>query len=88
MGDIPRLVSESGDAIPVVDFYESIYNATLAHAEDVHGAIIENPDLEVLTPAGGERRKPHTIGVNDVIKLRRQRSFFPVFLEAGTWGKI
>ena len=26
-------------------------------ADDVHAAIIENPDLEVITPAGGERRK-------------------------------
>ena len=87
LGDIPRLVTESGDAIPVMDFYEGIYNATPAHADDVHAAIIENPDLEVITPAGGERRKANTIGVNDVIKLRRQRSFFPMFLNAGTWWK-
>ena len=87
LGDIPRLVTESGDAMPVVDFYESIYNATPAHADDVHAAIIENPDLEVLTPAGGERRKAHTISVDDVIKLRRQRSFFPMFLDAETWRK-
>ena len=87
LADIPRLVTESGDAMPVVDFYESIYNATPAHSDDVHAAIIENPDLEVLTPAGGERMKAHTIGVNDVIKLRRQRSFFPMFLDAETWRK-
>ena len=82
LGDIPRLVEESGDAIPVREFYESIYNATPAHADDVHASIIDNPDLEVITPAGGERRKANTIGVNDVIKLRRQRSFFPLFLKA------
>jgi hypothetical protein len=29
--DIPRLVTESGDAINVGEFYESIYNATLRH---------------------------------------------------------
>ena len=85
--DIPRLVTESGDAMPVVDFYESIYNATAAYTDDVHTAIIENPDLEALTPAGGERRKAHTIGVDDVIKLKRQRSFFPMFLDAETWRK-
>ena len=79
MGDIPRLVSESGDTMSVVDFYESIYNATPAHADDVHAAIIESPDLEVLTPSGGERRKAHTIRVDDIIKLRRQRSLFPMF---------
>lgn len=81
--DIPRLVTESGDAVTVMDFYESIYNITPAHADDVHAAIIENPDLEVITPAGGERRKANTIGVNDVIKIKTQRSFFPLFLSEG-----
>ena len=87
LGDIPRLISGSGDAIPVIDFYESIYNTTPAHADDVHAAIIDNPDLEVITPAGGERRKANTIGIDDVIKVKRQRTFFPMFLDAGTWGK-
>lgn len=83
LGDIPRLVTESGDALLVKDFYESIYNITPAHADDVHGAIIDNPDLEVITPVGGERRKANTIGINDVIKMKRQISFFPMFLNAG-----
>jgi len=83
LGDIPRLVTESGDAMSVRDFYESIYNITPAHADDVHSAIIESPDLEVITPAGGERRKANTIGVNDIIKVKTQRSFFPMFLNAG-----
>jgi len=87
LGDIPRLVTESGDAMSVIDFYESIYNITPAHAEDVHAAIIENPDLEVITPAGGERRKANTIGVNDVIKVKTQRSFFPMFLNAAAKKK-
>lgn len=82
LGDIPRLITESGDAMPILDFYESIYNLTPAHAEDIHAAIIENPDLEVITPAGGERRKANTIGVNDVIKIKKQISFFPMFLNA------
>ena len=86
LGDIPRLITESGDAMPVMDFYESIYNITPAHADDVHAAIIENPDLEVITPAGGERRKANTIGVDDVIKMKKQISFFPMFLNAGTKG--
>ena len=86
-GDIPRLVGESGDAMSVMDFYESIYNTTPAHADDVHASIIENPDLEVITPAGGERRKANTITVGDVIKLKSQRSFFPLFLKADMWKK-
>lgn len=80
--DIPRLISESGDAIGVGDFYENIYNITPAHTDDVHTAIIDNPDIEVITPAGGERRKANTIGVNDVLKLKIQKSFFPMFLRA------
>jgi hypothetical protein len=63
----------------VEDFYAEIYNMTPAHSEDVHAAIIENPDLEVITPAGGERRKAKTIAVGDTIKLKRQLTFFPKF---------
>jgi three-Cys-motif partner protein len=85
--DIPRLIYEFGDAMEVIDFYESIYNVTPAHADDVHAAIIDNPDLEVITPAGGERRKANTISVGDTIKIKTQRTFFPMFLNAGTNGR-
>jgi three-Cys-motif partner protein len=77
--DIPRLVSEFGDAIEVGTFYESIYNATPAHTDDIHSAIIDSPDLEVITGAGGERRKPNTIVAGDIIRIKNQRSFFPMF---------
>lgn len=87
LDDIPRLVSEVGDTMPVMDFYESIYNVTPAHADDIHAAIIENPDLEVVTPTGGGRRKANTIGVNDVIKLKSQRSFFPIFFSKNRGGE-
>ena len=80
--DIPRLISESGDAISIGDFYESVYNATPAHTDDVHQAIIANPDVEVITPVGGERRSTNTIAVNDILKLKPQKSFFPMFLDA------
>lgn len=83
--DIPRLISESGDVVGMGDFYESIYNVTPAHADDIHAAIIENSDIEVITPGGGERRKATTIGVHDILKLRLQRSFFPMFLKANNW---
>jgi len=81
--DIPRLISESGDVIGMADFYENIYNITPAHTDDVHAAIIDNPDIEVITPAGGERRKANTIVVNDMLKLKAQKSFFPMFFSAG-----
>jgi hypothetical protein len=77
--DIPRLISERGDAISVTDFYGDIYNMTPAHSDEVHAAIIENQDLEVITPAGGERRKANTIAVGDTIRLKRQRDLFPMF---------
>ena len=73
--DIPRLVSESGDVLGVADFYGHIYNSTPAHTDDVHAAIIDNPEIEVITPAGGERRKPNTIAVTDLLKLKAQMIF-------------
>ncbi len=81
LDDVPRLISESGDVIHVGAFYESIYNSTPAHMDDIHDAIIENPDIEVVTPGGGERRKANTIRSGDVLKLKRQRSF-PMFLSS------
>ena len=83
--DIPRLVAESGDVLGVADFYGRIYNSTPAHTDDVHAAIINNPDIEVITPAGGERRKPNTIAVTDILKLKAQMSF-PMFFKTDVKG--
>jgi hypothetical protein len=77
--DIPRLLTDFGDAVGVSEFYASIYNVTPAHMDDIHAAIIANPDLEVLTPTGGERRKANTIEAGDTLRMKRQRSFFPIF---------
>lgn len=79
LDDIPRLISETGDAMDVLSFYEASYNHTPAHKDDIHAAMIESPDLEIITDAGGERRKANTIKVTDTIKLKAQRTFFPVF---------
>jgi three-Cys-motif partner protein len=85
--DIPRLISGYGDAVNVGDFYGSIYNATPAHTDDVHFAIIENPDLEVITAeGGGERRKANTIKATDILRMRKQLSF-PKFFSATTKPK-
>jgi three-Cys-motif partner protein len=78
--DIPRLVTDFGDAIAVGQFYGSIYNMTPAHMDDIHAAIMENSDLEVVTEVGGERRKPNTITADDTLRMKRQRTFFPMFL--------
>ncbi|MEM7302427.1 MAG: three-Cys-motif partner protein TcmP [Pseudomonadota bacterium] len=79
MHDIPRLVTDHGDAIGVEAFYEGIYNLTPAHRDDIHTAIGENPDLEVYTPAGGKRQKSTTISARDTLRLKSQKSFFPMF---------
>lgn len=73
--DIPRFVAEFGNALSVNEFYSGIYNMTPAHSDDVRSAIIENQDLEVITPTGGERRKAHTIKLDDVVRLKTQPSF-------------
>lgn len=78
--DIPRVVTDFGDAISVGEFYGSIYNMTPNHTDDIHAAIVENADLEVLTETGGVRRSPNTIRANDTLRMKRQRTFFPIFL--------
>jgi hypothetical protein len=73
--DIPKLVGDFGDTVGIGEFYGNIYNATPAHMDDVHAVIIDNPDLEVITDSGGERRKANTIRAADTLRLKRQRSF-------------
>lgn len=80
LDDIPRRVIEFGDAINVGQLYASIYNITPAHTDEIHSAMIESPDMEVITEQGGERRKPNTITANDTIRMKKQISFFPFFL--------
>jgi hypothetical protein len=53
---------------------------TPAHMDDVHSAMIENADLEVITENGGERRKSGTIEGTDTLRMKQQRTFFPIFL--------
>jgi len=77
--DIPRLLTELGDAIGVGEFYENVYNMTPSHMDDVHAAMIANPDLEVITPSGGARRAASAISFDDVLRLKAQRSLFPMF---------
>ena len=74
--DIPRLVSEFGDTIGISEFYRSIYNETPAHSDDIHTAIFENTDLEVITNSGYQRRFPHTISLEDTLRIKKQLSFY------------
>jgi three-Cys-motif partner protein len=82
LADIPRLVAGAGDVMNVGEFYESIYNATPAHTDDIHAAMIESDELEIITPTGGERRKPNTITIGDTLRLKNQRTFFPLFIKS------
>ena len=77
--DIPRLVAESGDTLVMEDFYAAAYSETPAHSDDIHEMIIKNPDMEVITRSGGERRKPNTIKASDTLKLKNQRSLIFMF---------
>lgn len=76
MEDIPRLISQAGDVMTVGQFYENAYSETPAHSEDINQAILSNPELEVTTASGGNRRKANTIRVEDTIRLTSQKSFY------------
>jgi three-Cys-motif partner protein len=76
--DIPRRITELGNALAVEDFYAAIYNATPAHSDDVHAAMIESADIEIITPSGRERRSPNTIAIGDVVRRKRQLTLFPM----------
>lgn len=77
--DIPNTILEHGDSLGIEEFLLTVYKETPAHSRDINQVIIDSDDLEVLTPTGGERRTAHTIKTGDTIRLKRQRSFFPMF---------
>lgn len=71
--DIPRLIAEKGNAMTVQQFYETAYSETPAHSDDIHQSIIENPDIQVITPNGGQRREARAIKAADTIRLNAQK---------------
>ena len=78
--DIPNFITRHGDALSVEEFYANIYNETAAHSDDIHEMMIENPDIEVITSAGGgQRRQPNTIRPDDILRIKIQTSMFPMF---------
>ncbi len=74
--DIPKLISEFEREISVDEFRNAIYNDTPAHADDINNALIENHDTEVITDKGVPRRSAKTIKKNDIIRLKKQPSFY------------
>ena len=75
LDDIPRILSTVDAGLEVTAFYRRIYNITPAHADDIHRALIESPDISVTTSKGGQRRSQKSIEPSDTVKLRRQTSF-------------
>ena len=78
--DIPRLILDQGDTMPIMEFYANVYSETPAHSDDIHDMMLENPDIEVLTPSGNPRRSANTITSEDTLRIKMQKSFFPIFL--------
>ena len=74
--DIPRLIAEKTDAVPVGEFLRDVYNQTPAHSDDINRSIFASAELEVLTPNGKPRRKWHTINATDSLRLKQQRPFY------------
>ena len=82
--DIPRLILDQGDTMPIMEFYASVYSETPAHSDDIHEMMLTNPDMEVLTPHGNPRRSANTISPDDTLRVKGQKSFsFPFFLGNG-----
>lgn len=80
--DIPRLVLDHGDTMPIMEFYANAYSETAAHSDDIHEMMLANQDLEVLTPSGNPRRVANTISSEDTLRIKSQKSFsFPRFVE-------
>lgn len=73
--DIAQLISECGDAMPVNEFYLAAYNCTQAHSEDIHTAIMQSENVEVLIKTRNKRRSALTISRDDTLALKRQMMF-------------
>lgn len=75
--DIPRYVANRMTEEPLLvgEFFDQIYNQTPAHSDDLNSTLIKSTDVEVITSAGGKRRKPQLIARTDLIRLTPQRTF-------------
>lgn len=79
VNEVSSMIAEFGNTLPVTDFYATAYSATPAHTDDIHEAIMENPDIEVIMETGGVRRKATTIRPTDTLELKRQTRLFQTF---------
>lgn len=74
--DLSRVVSENSGAISVNEFYREVYNNTPASSSEIRAAMINSPDLEVITEQNRARRSASQISAKDVLRLKSQRSLF------------
>lgn len=78
--DIPRFLSNYGDSILMLDFFNDIYNQTPASSNTIKQSLIDIPDIEIIKEDGGIRRSAKSINTkSDFIKLKDQKSFFIFF---------
>ena len=73
--DIPKLIRDKGDKLPIETFRNIAYNSSPAHSDDINETLILHPDLEVMTPKRHHRRSANQISEKDVIVLKPQESF-------------
>jgi len=72
--DAYNLLCKNNEAMEISQFLQSAYRNSLNHSEDIKAALIENPEIEIITTQGGERRKQ--LKKDDIIRLKPQKSFF------------
>ena len=74
--DVVRSVCDYEGEVDVSRFLLDAYKSTPAHSDDIKTALIENPELEVVTHNGGTRRTHNNIDSTDIIKLKRPMARF------------
>ena len=80
--DIPQFVSNYGDTIPMLDFFNDIYNQTPASSNIIKQSLIDIPDIKIIKEDGGVRRSAKSINTkSDTIILKDQKSFFSFFIK-------
>lgn len=73
--EIPAELSKIGRNTLMGGFLTKIYKDSVSHKQDILGSMLSNPDIEIVTEAGGRRRSEAGITFKDTIVLKPQKSF-------------
>lgn len=76
--DLPKIISQFGDALDIQTLKASIYNETTSHSDDIRSVLINHTDIEVITTSGGKRRSATAISDDDTVRLNEQRPLFHI----------